>query len=102
VPSATVAVRLTDPGRIPEAALLLERAMLVRAVRPQRDRLEIEVAGSTALPVLVRLLEEHEIPVHELSLSKPSLDEVFFRHTGRKIRDARESPPSRTGVPGHR
>jgi hypothetical protein len=48
------------------------------------------------------LLEEHEIGVREITLSKPSLDEVFFRHTGRKIRDAQDQTAAGTTVPGRR
>ena len=54
-----------------------------------------------AIPVagILRLLEEFEIPVREITVSKPSLDEVFFRHTGRKLRDSQESSPAGTCAP---
>ena len=87
---------------IPDAQSLLERMGGVRAVRPLHDRIELEVTGAHAVPMVLRVLEEHDLGVREITLSRPSLDNVFFRHTGRKIRESREQPPSGVDVPGHR
>jgi hypothetical protein len=48
---------------------------------------------------MIRLLEEHEIIVRQATVSKPSLDQVFFRHTGRTIRDAQLPHVVGTGAP---
>lgn len=101
VKNATVAVRLVDPQRLAETAVLLDHMPGVGAIRPQQDRLELEVGGAAQVPSLLRLLEEHEVGVRDITLSRTSLDEVFFRHTGRKSRDTRESPAT-TEVPGRR
>ena len=87
VTGATVAIRLAFNGRLPGAAMVLERVQGVRDLRLHADRLELEVASATTMPLLLRLLEEHEIPVRDIALSKPSLEEVFFRHTGRKMHE---------------
>lgn len=102
VAGAMVTLRLSDGTRIAEAATLLDRVVGVVAVRPQQDWIDLEVTGGTAVPSLMRLLEEHEIPVRDITLSRSSLDEVFFRHTGRKIHDDHELPATGTKVTGRR
>ncbi len=42
--------------------------------------------GSVAAPDLLRLLHEHQITVSNLSVASPSLDDVFLKYTGRRIR----------------
>jgi ABC-2 type transport system ATP-binding protein len=102
VTGATVTIRLALNGRIPGAAMVLERTQGVRDIRIHADRLELEVASATSMPLLLRLLEEHEIAVRDIALSKPSLEEVFFRHTGRKMHEEHEQATLGTGVPGRR
>ncbi len=38
-----------------------------------------------------RLFAELEVPIKSVSLSRPTLDDVFMSHTGSTIRDAEES-----------
>ena len=47
--------------------------------------LPVKDAGAS-LSALVRRLDEAGVPVGKLSLSSPSLDEVFLRHTGERMR----------------
>ncbi len=44
--------------------------------------------GGTALPLILRLLDAEKIGVKSMSLSEPTLDDVFLRQTGRSLRDA--------------
>ena len=44
--------------------------------------------GTEALPAIVALLQSDGVPVETISLSAPSLDDVFLRQTGRSLRDA--------------
>jgi ABC-2 type transport system ATP-binding protein len=44
--------------------------------------------GGTALPELIRLLDSRGIGVRSISMSEPTLDDVFLRKTGRSLRDA--------------
>ena len=64
------------------------------ALRPGDDgsdgdqvRLYVE-DGSAALPQILRLLDGERIGVRSMSLSEPTLDDVFLRQTGRSLRDA--------------
>jgi ABC-2 type transport system ATP-binding protein len=43
--------------------------------------------GGTALPQLIRLLDSRGIGIRSISMSEPTLDDVFLRQTGRSLRD---------------
>jgi ABC-2 type transport system ATP-binding protein len=43
--------------------------------------------GGTALPQLIRLLDARDIGISSISMSEPTLDDVFLRQTGRSLRD---------------
>ncbi len=96
VSGATVTIHLAPGMPAGGAAVLVESLAGVKAVWSRPDRLELQVKGAHSLPVILRVLEEHEIGVRQAVLSKSSLDEVFFRHTGRTIQDAQ--PPSTVGT----
>ncbi|MBQ0830645.1 ABC transporter ATP-binding protein [Streptomyces tagetis] len=49
--------------------------------------------GSSWLPRLCAVLELHGITVHVASATPPTLDDVFFHHTGRSINAGRPVPP---------
>jgi ABC-2 type transport system ATP-binding protein len=44
--------------------------------------------GETALPQIIRVLDGAGVALSSLSLSRPSLDDVFLRQTGRSLREA--------------
>lgn len=102
VTGVTVTLHLAAGADSTAAALLLERLAGVQAVVPRAGLIEARATSAHTLPSMLRLLEEHEIAVRHAMLSKPSLDEVFFRHTGRTIRDAQPLRIVRTGAPGPR
>lgn len=43
--------------------------------------------GGSVVPEVLRLLDDAGVHVAQLSLTSPSLDDVFLKHTGYKIRD---------------
>jgi ABC-2 type transport system ATP-binding protein len=96
VSGATVTIHLAPGMPAGAAAVLVESLVGVKAVWSRPDRLEVQVTGAHSLPIMLRVLEEHEIGIRQAVLSKSSLDEVFFRHTGRTIQDAQ--PPSTVGT----
>lgn len=57
-------------------------------------------AGATLLEIM-RLLDAERIPLQQVALSHPTLDEVFLEHTGRAMRAEEVKPVSRMG-PGMR
>jgi ABC-2 type transport system ATP-binding protein len=51
--------------------------------------------GATLLEVL-RRLDAENVPVHQVALAHPTLDEVFLQHTGRQMRVEEVKPMSRS------
>ncbi|MCZ6789649.1 MAG: ATP-binding cassette domain-containing protein [Chloroflexi bacterium] len=66
---------------------LVKERDYVTAVSSAGNSLTITVRdGSAAVPDLLRLLNENSIPVANLSMASPTLDDVFLKYTGRTIR----------------
>ena len=72
-----------------DAALeLLRGQKFVREAGIEAEALRIYVdSGESAMPLVLRLLDRAGIPLTTLSLSRPSLDDVFLRQTGRSLRE---------------
>ena len=76
----------------PQIALrLLNDRSLVRdhdPLSPDSESLRVYVDdGEAALLAIIRVLDERGVPLQSISLSRPSLDDVFLRQTGRKLRE---------------
>jgi ABC-2 type transport system ATP-binding protein len=52
-------------------------------------------SGAQAVPEVVRRLDSAHIEVAGLTLSTPTLDDVFLKHTGARMRAEEVKPPSR-------
>ena len=77
----------TAPGR--RATALLGAQPYVRELSDEGDQVRLYVEdGGAALPQILRLLDAERIGVRSMSLSEPTLDDVFLRQTGRSLRDA--------------
>jgi ABC-2 type transport system ATP-binding protein len=74
------------------ALALLGRTSFVRDVTLDGDDLHLYVEdGKAALPELFRVLDSERISVRTVSLSEPTLDDVFLARTGRSLRDQPET-----------
>ncbi len=63
----------------------------VKDVVWQNDKLHVYVDnGGSAVPKLVHLAEEKGLTIKSLSLSQPSLDDVFLKYTGTTLDEAEE------------
>lgn len=73
----------------PLAALeLLERQPFVREAGSEGGALRLYVdRGETAMPAILRLLDGAGLQLLTISLTRPSLDDVFLRQTGRSLRE---------------
>jgi ABC-2 type transport system ATP-binding protein len=77
-------IRLVTADDQAAAAAIAERFGLETAVKP--DGLVLQVPdGETFVP---RLLADLGVPVRSVSVTRPTLDDVFMAYTGRTIRDA--------------
>jgi ABC-2 type transport system ATP-binding protein len=43
--------------------------------------------GEEVLPEVLRLLDSNGVPIHTVTLARPTLDDVFLRMTGRSLRE---------------
>jgi ABC-2 type transport system ATP-binding protein len=78
------------------AAPVLRAEPYVRELTADDGQVRLYVDdGGTALPQLIRLLDASGIGVRSISMSEPTLDDVFLRQTGRSLRDegAGDGPP---------
>jgi len=79
----TLDVRPSEPAHLERVAAIVAEAV---GIRPSVDvvnaLVSAPVTDGTALPVVVRRLDEAGIAVTELALRLPSLDEVFLALTG--------------------
>ncbi|MGH7866879.1 MAG: DUF4162 domain-containing protein, partial [Candidatus Dormibacteraceae bacterium] len=70
------------------ALQLLQSQPFVREVNFENEALRLYVdQGESSLPVILRLLDGAHIELRTISLSRPSLDDVFLRQTGHSLRE---------------
>jgi len=87
----SVVLRVAEDGDARERArALLSGAPFISSVTSaDEDQLRCYVDdGAAALPELLRLLDAERIGLRSISLSEPTLDDVFLAKTGRSLRDA--------------
>jgi ABC-2 type transport system ATP-binding protein len=82
----------SDDAEVERARALVLAEPYVREITAAGDQLRLYVEdGSAALPQLLRLLDRERIGLRSISLSEPTLDDVFLRQTGRSLRDGGSS-----------
>jgi ABC-2 type transport system ATP-binding protein len=80
--------RAANDGATEAARSLLADSPVVREVTVTDGALRLTVDhGEEALPVLLRTLDGAGITMSAISLSRPTLDDVFLTLTGRSLRD---------------
>ncbi|MGD0981635.1 MAG: ATP-binding cassette domain-containing protein [Solirubrobacteraceae bacterium] len=87
----SVVLRVADEdGALERVSALLEQAPFVRSTVADDDgQLRCYVDdGAAALPDLLRRLDGAKIALRSISLSEPTLDDVFLAKTGHSLRDA--------------
>ena len=47
--------------------------------------------GARAVPLVLQALESHGVAVESVTVSRPSLDDVYLQHTGRAFSEADET-----------
>ena len=75
-------------GRAETALSALRQMPAVRETDTTPDGLTATVEdGGAAAPAILRALNDAAVPVANLAVTRPSLDDVFLHHTGREIRE---------------
>ncbi|HVB14723.1 MAG TPA: ATP-binding cassette domain-containing protein [Candidatus Dormibacteraeota bacterium] len=76
-------------GDVEEALRLLQHQPFVREASIDGRELRLYVdRGETATPNILRLLDRAGLGLTTVALSRPSLDDVFLRSTGRSLRES--------------
>ncbi|MHB1864805.1 MAG: ATP-binding cassette domain-containing protein [Candidatus Saccharimonadales bacterium] len=78
----------TDGQTLSEIQAAIASQDFVREARTEGETIRVYVNdGAKALPQVFSLLETKKIAIETVSLSQPSLDDVFLKQTGRSLRD---------------
>jgi ABC-2 type transport system ATP-binding protein len=94
-----ILISLRQDGQGTERAVtLLDHQPYVRELSADDGQVRLYVDdGGEALPQLIRLLDQDGIGISSISMSEPTLDDVFLRQTGRSLREDRAGPPDQAG-----
>ncbi|MEM2889981.1 MAG: ATP-binding cassette domain-containing protein [Candidatus Hadarchaeum sp.] len=81
---------------------IFQRSGLVKGVKVTSDSLQLQVGnGSKTIPKIIETVRRKGGQVHEVSLKRPSLEDVFINFTGKAIREEGPDAASRFRMPGH-
>ncbi|MEU4192625.1 ATP-binding cassette domain-containing protein [Kribbella sp. NPDC026611] len=88
----SVAVELVDPDTDGTVRVLLRQLPGVGEIVVEGNILRARVdSGATAVPAVLGVLEDKAIPVTAVTVSRPSLDDVYLQYTGRSFKVAEEA-----------
>ena len=83
----SVHVELVDPDLDGSVRTLLGQLSGIGAIVVEGNVLRLRVDhGATAVPAVLGALEDKAIPVTAVTVSRPSLDDVYLQYTGRTFR----------------
>jgi ABC-2 type transport system ATP-binding protein len=90
----TVLVELAAPGDPGRLTAVLGQLPAVRDVSVRGTQLSARADdGATAVPILLGVLDHAGIAVHGVTAARPTLDDVYLRHAGRRFAEAEEPVP---------
>ena len=69
-------------------SLFQEEKKCIREIVPGDNDVRLYVdKGETAIPTILRLLDNAQIQLETIQMSVPSLNDVFLKKTGRSLRE---------------
>ncbi len=99
----TVTVTVADATRVATAADVAGRQPGAHDVHVDGGEIRFRVPqGDTALPALLRDLDEVGVTLSSMAVHRPTLDDVFLTLTGRALREADEASNSTASMQGGR
>ena len=85
-------ITLRVDGDLAVAEEVARKTIEVRSVILEGENLHVTVErGDTAIAPLLRALDQAKLPLRSVTVSRPTLDDVFLTLTGRSLREERES-----------
>jgi ABC-2 type transport system ATP-binding protein len=79
----------TQNGHYPKIQNLLQGQTFVREIHKGDDEVQLYVErGEENLAEIIRLVDGAGLRINKVAMTRPSLDDVFLRKTGRSLRDA--------------
>jgi ABC-2 type transport system ATP-binding protein len=85
----SIHVELGEPQTDGRVTTALETIGDIREVQVEGNSLRARTDdGARAVPVVLQALEAHGVAVASVTVSRPSLDDVYLRHTGRSFTEA--------------
>ncbi|HET6296864.1 MAG TPA: DUF4162 domain-containing protein, partial [Kribbella sp.] len=85
----SVHVELVDPDTDGHVRALLAQLPGIGEIVAEGNTLRARVdRGATAVPAVLGALEDKAIPVTAVTVSRPSLDDVYLSYTGRSFKSA--------------
>lgn len=84
-------LELREPQQASSALLLLQQQPLIRSALQGESETQVRLEvpdGPAAIPHITRLLEGAGLALHRLTLSRPTLEDVFFRATGTPLAES--------------
>ena len=92
VGNSSLHLTLQDKGQIDDARRIVSDALGVEAaVTPEAARLTAPMTDTSVTPEILIRLRDNGIVVDEITVQKPSLDEVFLTITGHPAEDAADA-----------
>ena len=89
-----VSLGFIDAATVQRALATLRTSTFVKDSSTVNETLNLHVEqGDDNLPALMMALHQQNIPIKNIRLSRPSLDDVFLKLTGRTLRDSNNAAP---------
>ncbi|MCW4028594.1 MAG: ATP-binding cassette domain-containing protein [Candidatus Bathyarchaeota archaeon] len=89
----TIVLGFLSPEQTQKAEVVLSKKFEFERIQTIESSLHITIKnGELTLPELLRLLDSEDLPVQGVTLSRPSLDDVFLKYTGRSLREDGKTP----------
>ena len=90
-----VSIKISNPKKY---LGIFRKNKLVKGAKIVDGTLHLQVgSGEQAIPKLIDFAKKHGVLVHTVSLSRPTLEDVFIHYTGRAIREEAASDQARMG-----
>jgi ABC-2 type transport system ATP-binding protein len=84
----TILLGFNSGNEANESKEILEKEFQEKRVQAKENDVHLYIKdGERALPNILRLLDTRNLEVQSITMSKPSLDDVFLKHTGRSLRE---------------